>query len=235
MPRTTASFDGEQHSWIAKMADRLNRSQSEVIGGAVDVARGAESPVAREILMESDDIRLNQGTSENTNPHLEDRLTTLEDRLAALEAAAERGAATDGRGEVEPPDYESAEPTNGATGRTAPREAGDTRAEPSTAGLAETIPAQLPKDCPDADAEAVVAIAEFLRDEPDQWASPQEIRDAVHDEYPAGKENPEWWWKRMREWLEHVDEVEYVHQRRVEWAAPQDVDAGEIYDPTEEF
>lgn len=65
------------------------------------------------------------------------------------------------------------------------------------------------------------AIAECLRDESDQWASPQEIRDAVHVTHPAEKENPEWWWKRMGEWIDHVDDIEHVHQRRVEWGGAE--------------
>lgn len=32
-----------------------------------------------------------------------------------------------------------------------------------------------------------------------------------------GKKTPEWWWQRMGEWLEHVDEGERINQRKVEW------------------
>jgi len=139
------------------------------------------------------------------------RLDGLEDRVAALEAADhdERGAPTaDDSSEDDGTGQAPAEPTNGVTGQPAARE---------PPGVDERIRDQLPKDCPDADVEAVVAIAAFLREVPKGWASPQDIRDAVHAEHPAGKENADYWWSKMAEWLEHVDEVERVHERRVEW------------------
>lgn len=229
--RFTVRLDEDAAEWVEAEADARDRSKAWIIQQAIAGARGTDS-----VFTDAERTGSHQSAPMRTDAHLTDRVETLEARVAALEDDQDDqpapGVADDGapsraeRAGDDEPTRASAEATNAVTGQPAPRE---------TDTLDATVRAQLPKDCPEADAEAVAAIAAYLRDEPEQWASPQEIRDALHEEYPAGKENPEYWWKRMGEWLEHVDEVDHVHQRRVEWAGAADSGGSGVYDPTEEF
>lgn len=136
---------------------------------------------------------------------------SLERRLSALETRVERLEGGDA-GPHRPDDSEPV-PIASLPGATPHHSDAIER-------LGDRIRTQLPKGTSDAEADAVVAVVEYIRDE--GWATPQEIRDAVHDDHPAGSHNPEWWWRdKIAGLLEAVDCVERVHQRRVEWVGEE--------------
>lgn len=104
MPRTTISFDAEQHSWIAEQADALDRSQSEIVRAAIDVLRGEEGPVGRQLRDSGDTFTVKSGESP-TNPvksdeNLRETVAELAGRVDDLEAAvrADRGGGVDADG-----------------------------------------------------------------------------------------------------------------------------------------
>lgn len=99
----SVTLDEEQSAWVADLAQKLERSQSDVIRGAVDLARGEDSRRAKEVLMETGDTNIHQnepGGTERLERVEEDvgeilgRLDRLSDRLDAegAERRAERVA-----------------------------------------------------------------------------------------------------------------------------------------------
>lgn len=228
MPRTTVSFSDEQYSWIEDTATELERNQSAIVRGLVDILRGEQSQVAREILnstdedvMNGDDITLHHASSESdeafTTAHhspesatdWSDRLDELEDRVDALE---------DADGEVE---HSSGQPTEHGDGRGPstpdPRgEGGETTdAEPESPDIQEILDGWPGPRTQKQDRRREVATValEWLRDR-DEPATATDFKNALLDDYPVeGQSDDTWWRKTVRSGLNQAVDAGVVEQR----------------------
>jgi hypothetical protein len=256
MPRTTASFDEEQHSWIARMADELDRSQSAVIAGTIDVVRGEDSRVAREILMHSDDTRLNQNASDDTTAilaDLRDRVDDLAEQVADLEGA--------GVDDVEEPDPAGSSPPDDTTESEAASAGAEREEENTTDGSDETPPRagsgttddegrpdaatdvreQLREELPgsgrrlEARVDAIVAMRDELRERGE--AERDELL-AAADVEATGYSDANSFWKNAvagKDTLRALPGVEAPSTGNSVWWWAGGDDDTDVYDPTDEF
>lgn len=70
-------------------------------------------------------------------------------------------------------------------------------------------------DVDDDERDAVEAMWRHVRDEAP--VSPQDIRDDVFPSHKSGKENADWWWKKLSEHLDDAPRIDRASQRRYEF------------------